>query len=71
MKKQNLVTLAQYLIMLRDRGVKISRQALYQRREREVLEFVIGGDSPGYKIDINKYPPAKWKEEKRGPKKAT
>ena len=71
MKKQKLVSISKYLIMLRSRGIKLTRQALYQRRERNVLEFVIGGNTPQFKIDINKYPPAQWKEEKRGPKKAT
>jgi hypothetical protein len=69
MKKQNLVTLSQYLILLRSLKIKSSHQNLHNRRKNNELEFCVGGNTPEFKIDINKYPPEKYKVGKAGRKK--
>ena len=72
-KPQKLVTISEYVRMVRktDEGRNCTPQTIHQRNESKLIELVIGGDTPGYKIDINKYPPGKYKRAKPGPKKAT
>lgn len=71
--KPHLVTIAEYVKLVRktDEGRNCTPQTIHRRRTNKTIEFVIGGDTPDYKIDINKYPPAKYKRETPGPKKAT
>ena len=69
MKKQKLVTIKEYLDLIKKAGVKLTRQALYVRREKGTIEFVIGGDTPEYKIDILMFPPKYFKIQQRGAKK--
>ena len=67
---QNLVTIAQYINLVEKKTKnRITPQALHARKMRGAIEFVIGGDTPEYKIDITKYPPGKYKKENRGRKK--
>lgn len=72
MKKQNLITLSEYVKLVRKtkEGKNCTHQTLHARKNRGALEFVIGGNTPEYKIDINKYPPAKFKKEARGRRKS-
>lgn len=67
--KTTLVTLSKYLILLRNKGIKSTHQTLHNRKNKGELEFVVGGDTPEYKIDISKYPPAEYKKGKVGRKK--
>ena len=68
-KKTTHVTLSKYLILLRERGIKSTHQTLHNRKNKGELDFVVGGDTPEYKIDISKYPPSEYKKQKGGRKK--
>lgn len=68
-KKPKLLTISQYQVALSRLGINVSPQALHARKNRGALEFVIGGETPEYKIDTSKYPPEKFKIENRGRKK--
>lgn len=72
-KKPHLVTISEYVKLVRktEEGKNCTPQTLHRREFNKRIEFVIGGDTPGYKIDINKYPPEKYKRAKPGPQKAT
>lgn len=69
--KPTLVTISEYVRMVRKTkdGKSCTHQTLHARRSRKAIEFVVGGETPEYKIDISKYPPEKFKKEPRGRRK--
>jgi hypothetical protein len=70
MKKQKLVTIAEYVRMVRktEEGKNCTPQTIHKRKKEKAIEFILDGITPKYKIDITKYPPEKWKRAKPGPK---
>ena len=67
-----LITLSEYVQRVRRTkdGKNCTHQTLHARKNRKAIEFVVGGNTPEWMIDITKYPPEKFRKEPRGRKKA-